>query len=235
MRGGLMTRGENVEDKRGGGRTSLTGSSLKEEIVWQQLHLDCYLQSYCKCSAVTRQQKPKPEAGNWLKAEQREQVNANRRTNEDRPADGQRDGLADVLGVGAGRGSLARKRAMRSSPTHPPLLHRVQSSLPGTVPWFTQPPPSRPPSLHCFYFHSLALPPSRSYVRRKSPPLTESERTSPTSLYARESTVPTAVGNNGMLEYIWGSGSHQPAHSQSLRLGNQSISGDSRLYFALSG
>ncbi|KAG7214487.1 hypothetical protein INR49_022999 [Caranx melampygus] len=43
-------------------------------------------------------------------------------------------------------------------------------------------------SLHCFYFHSLALPPSCSYVRRESPPLTESERTSPTSLYARTSS-----------------------------------------------
>lgn len=47
--------------------------------------------------------------------------------------------------------------------------------------------------------------------------------------------MPTTVGNNGMLEYIWDSGGHQPAHSQSLRLGNQGISGDSRLYFALSG
>lgn len=40
--------------------------------------------------------------------------------------------------------------------------------------------------------------------------------------------MPTAVGNYGMLEYIWDSGGHQPAHSQSLRLGNQSISGDSK-------
>lgn len=30
----------------------------------------------------------------------------------------------------------------------------------------SSPPP--PPSLHCFYFHSLALPPSCSYVRRES-------------------------------------------------------------------
>lgn len=50
-----------------------------------------------------------------------------------------------------------------------------------------------------------------------------------------ESTVPAAVGNNRLLEYIWDTGSHQPAHSQSLRLGNQGISGDSRLYFALLG
>lgn len=50
-----------------------------------------------------------------------------------------------------------------------------------------------------------------------------------------DSAVPTAVGNDDMLEYKWGTGSHQPAHSQSLRLGNQGISGDSRLYFALSG
>lgn len=47
--------------------------------------------------------------------------------------------------------------------------------------------------------------------------------------------MPTTVGNNGMLEYIWDIGGDRPAHSQSLRLGNQSISGDSRLYFALSG
>lgn len=67
---------------------------------------------------------------------------------------------------------------MRSSPTRPPFLYRAQSSLPGNVPC--------PPSLHCFYFTLFALPPSCSYVRREeSPPLTEYERTSPTSLYAR--------------------------------------------------
>lgn len=47
--------------------------------------------------------------------------------------------------------------------------------------------------------------------------------------------MPTTVGTNGMLEYKWDIGGDQAAHSQSLRLGNQGISGDSRLYFALSG
>lgn len=73
---------------------------------------------------------------------------------------------------------------------------------------------------------------------RSAPPLSVSCR--PHSFLTRvrdvgDSAVPTAVGNNGTLAYIWSSGCHQPAHSQSLRLGNQGISGDSRLYFALSG
>lgn len=125
-------------------------------------------------------------------------------------------------------------------------------------------PPPLPPSLRCFYFHSLSPFLPLTSVCVESLLLSQSERMSPATLYARknlskripygqpllspfltalthlwpgigdvgDSTLPTAVGNNGILEYIWDTGSHQPAHSQSLRLGNQGISGDSRLYFA---
>lgn len=123
---------------------------------------------------------------------------------------------------------------------------------------------AQPPSLHSFYFHSLSPFLPLTSVCVESLLLSQSERMSPATLYARknlskripygqpllspfltalthlwpgigdvgDSTLPTAVGNNGILEYIWDTGSHQPAHSQSLRLGNQGISGDSRLYFA---
>lgn len=73
---------------------------------------------------------------------------------------------------------------------------------------------------------------------RSTPPLSVSYR--PHSFMTHtgdvgESTAPAAVGNDSIFEYKWDFGGHQPAHSQSLRLGNQGISGDSRLYFALSG
>lgn len=111
------------------------------------------------------------------------------------------------------------------------------------------------------------LPSDSMCVEKKSPPLSEPERTSPTSFYARRmlskriplrsapplsvSLPPSFIHDPGQWRRRF-RGAHcrrqrqqagvymgprlpQPAHSQSLRLGNQGISGDSRLYFALSG
>lgn len=141
----------------------------------------------------------------------------------------------------------------------PPLNHKAQSLLLGSMP--SSPPPFlfsslfllphtrfRPPILRVSTCRPLAcMAPTNLYARTGLSKRIPYGRPLPSPVPAAlthswpgigdvgDSTMPTTVGNNGMLEYIWDIGCHQPAHSQSLRLGNQGISGDSRLYFALSG
>lgn len=149
---------------------------------------------------------------------------------------------------------------MRSSPTRPPLLHNsviitghralAHSPLPTLLlhSLFSTPSLfSQCASQSLLLSQSLSVRLQPAFTReqtlqenplRPTPPLSVSYR--PHSFMTPisdvgDSTVPTAVGNDKVLEYIWDTGSHQPAHSQSLRLGNQGISGDSRLYFAVLG
>lgn len=149
---------------------------------------------------------------------------------------------------------------MRSSPTRPPLLHNsviitghralTHSPLPTLLlhSLFSTPSLfSQCASQSLLLSQSLSARLQPAFTReqtlqenplRPAPPLSVSYR--PHSFMTPisdvgDSTVPTAVGNDKVLEYIWDTGSHQPAHSQSLRLGNQGISGDSRLYFAVLG